>query len=421
MLALLLAAAQSAGAPAASEELFERHRDAVFTIEVHTGSGGSRSSLGSGYLVDTSGTLVTNHHVVASFIEDPERYRIRARARGREVDARLVAFDLVNDLALLHVEGTQDVVPLAIAPSGPARGASLTAFGDPHGLGLSVVEGLYNGPAEKGVVDRMRLSMPLNPGMSGGPILSREGRVVGTNVSIVRFSNSLSFGVPLAPLEVLLDGPRLESLDPDALLAETRRQLLELEERTARRLREGLDAREGETVAVGGAVAAAPPDFFDCWDDSDTDEASGLSTARRGCDLQFTPALDATGPVSAVEYRVQHLEVPDGGWGFYGYLASVVAGSHSVRASPPGPDAPRTAPDCVADRFRDDGRVWSGNTCVSAYRDYPGLYDLSLVAVTVDRAREAVVFDVELRGFRLETVLWLSRRLFAGLGGGEAG
>ena len=84
MLALLLALAQSApGAASGSEQLFERHRGAVFTIEVHTGSDGSRSSLGSGYLVDASGTLVTNHHVVASFIEDPERYRWVIQYQGQ--------------------------------------------------------------------------------------------------------------------------------------------------------------------------------------------------------------------------------------------------------------------------------------------------------------------------------------------------
>jgi len=414
-LALALALAQVVGAaPPESEAFFERHRGSVFTIEVHTGSGGSRTSLGSGYLVDDAGTLVTNHHVVASFIEDPERYRIRARGRDVEVEAELVAFDLVNDLALLRAPGVR-AKPLVLAEAGPVSGASVRAFGDPHGLGLSVVDGLYNGPAEKGVVDRMRLSMPLNAGMSGGPILSIDGRVVGTNVSIIRFSNSLSFGVPLPPLRALLAAPRLESLERDALRAETGRQLLALETRTAERLRAGLDARGSETVSVGRAVAGAPPSFFECWDDSETDEARGMSVARRGCNLQFTPALEATGAVSAVDFQLQHLAVTSGGWGFYGHLQDVAAGSHGARASAPGPDAPRSAPDCVADRVRGGGLVWSVNTCVSAYRDYPELFDLSLVAVSVDRPLEAVVFDLNLQGFRLETCLWLSRRMLSGV------
>jgi len=413
-LALTLAAQAAVGPVPGSEAFFERHRASVFTIEVHTGSEGSRTSLGSGYLVDRVGTLVTNHHVVASFIEDPERYRIRARGRDGEVEATLVAFDLVDDLALLRAPGVPGE-PLALSEGELPAGASVWAFGDPHGLGLSLVEGLYNGPAEKGVVDRMRLSMPLNPGMSGGPILSGDGQVVGTNVSIIRFSNSLSFGVPLAPLRALLAGPRLGALDRDSLRAETGRQLLDLEARTARRLREGLERRTGETVRVGRAVAAAPPGFFDCWDDSESDEGHGLNVARRGCDLQFTPALDSVGAFSAVEMRLEQLEVDAGAWGFYGHLEDLASGNQAVTGGGNGPDAPRSAPECVTDRVRDDGLVWSVNTCVRAYRHYAGLYDLSLVAVSVNRTRESVMLTLELHGFRLETCLWLSRQILGGV------
>jgi hypothetical protein len=350
--------------------------------------------------------------VVASFIEDPDRYRIRARGRSGESEAELIAFDLVNDLALLRVSGIS-APPLALSDTLPEAGASVFSFGDPHGLGLSIVEGLYNGPAEKGVVDHMRLSMPLNPGMSGGPILLPDGRVVGTNVSIIRSSNAVSFGVPLPALRALLAAPRLSGLDTDTLRAETGRQLLELEARTAERLRAGLQEREGEWLEVGRGRMAALPSFFECGDDADTDASSGVDRARLQCGLQFTPR-EASGAVSAVQVVLEHQTVRSGGWGFFGHLAQVVAGRHGVSPIPPGQGSRRSTPSCVFDRVRSGTLVWSVNTCVNAYRHHQGLFDLSLVAVSVDRPREALVLELDIRGFRLETSLWLSERILKG-------
>ena len=237
--ALVLAApGGSAQDGRAREAVFERFKASVVTVEVLPRAGEAKSTLGSGYAVER-GRFVTNYHVVGSYIRHPDRYAIRLKTAAGTVPATLLAFDLINDLALLEAPLQAPALALAAEPGRP--GAPLIAFGNPEGFGLSLVEGVFNGFAEKGFVDRMLLSMPLNSGMSGGPILGHGHDVVGTNVAVAWRSNSLSFGVPVTAVHALLAAPRLEAGEK-ALDAETNRQLAALDER-ARARRSSLSRR----------------------------------------------------------------------------------------------------------------------------------------------------------------------------------
>src|SRR5688572_23226088 len=231
VVALLLQAPPSPEAPPspspATARTYERVKASVVTVEVHSGNREAKNALGSGYMIAADGSIVTNYHVVASFVAEPDRYQIRVRTPGGDLPATLKAFDVENDLALLAAPGVH-APPLTLAPALPAAGSPIVALGNPHGLGLSLIEGIFNGFAAKGAVDRMLLSMPLNSGMSGGPILDTQGRVIGTNVSVMYQSNSLSFGVPVSKVPALLAAPALD-LDRAAMRQEVTRQLMALE------------------------------------------------------------------------------------------------------------------------------------------------------------------------------------------------
>ncbi len=181
MLAALMLLLAGATADTKGETSYERFKPSVFTIEVHSGNEGAKSTVGSGYLVSRDGLVATNYHVVGSYIDEPDRYSIRAISGTTTLPASLVAFDLVNDLAILKVPATK-APPLVLADAPPPLGSAIVSFGNPEDLGLSLINGVFNGSAAKGVVDRMLISMPLNSGMSGGPILDGRGQVVGTNV-----------------------------------------------------------------------------------------------------------------------------------------------------------------------------------------------------------------------------------------------
>jgi hypothetical protein len=397
-LAVLAAAALQAAVPPATERTFERTKDSLVTVEVHSGNRDAKNALGSGYLVAAPGVIITNYHVVGSFVSHPTRYQIRVKTPLRECAAKLVQFDIANDLAVLNAPCV-DAPPLKLASVVPPAGSGIVAFGNPQGLGMSLIEGIVNGFAEKGVVERMLLSMPLNSGMSGGPILDRDGAVIGTNVSVMYLSNSLSFGVPVSKAVALLARPPLPS-EEGALREEVTRQLDAVEAATTARVVDVItDAGQAQTVTVGGTVGRRPPDLFECWDDVDVFKDQGITKTRYGCDLQFTPSIDEIGPVGAVEVLYEHFAATGNRYGFYDHLSDHGAAHLEVAARDPN-NGVLSAPECVSDRVAAGAITWKVNTCVSALVQHPGFFQFDLVATSVNLPRQAVYFALHMKGAR---------------------
>lgn len=418
--ALLAQAARPARQPAPQrpraehERAYDQLKPSLFTIEVHSGNPDAKSTLGSGYLVTRDGRLVTNYHVVGSYIEDPTRYQLRARNASGHFQAQLLSFDVVNDLALLRIEGAAHTSPLPLAVRPPPAGSAVVAFGNPEGLGLSLVEGIFNGYAEKGLVDRMLLSMPLNSGMSGGPILNAAGEVIGTNVAVERDSNSLSFGVPVGKLRALLDAPALSS-DEKSLAAEVRSQLARLESDTSARLLREFEGIGDAFVSVGAARAPRPPAVFECWDDSQLHKDERITKSQYACNLQFTPYLESLGEVAAVSLLVEHFAVEGGvGVGLFGWLESHARSHNQVAAIDPQ-SADFSPPQCTAERVRAGELVWKVTSCASAYVDHPGLFDFDLMATSVSQARSVTYLSLQMSGFRMEPFRALARRYLLGV------
>jgi len=408
-LLLLLLALAAPQVPATSEAAYARLKPSLFTIEIHSGNREAKSSLGSGYLVSGDGLIATNYHVVASFIADPVRNQLRAKSPAGEFRVSLVQFDLVNDIALVRAAGAPGK-PLALADVVPEVGERIFSFGNPEGLGMSLIEGNANGFATKGVVPRLLLSMPLNSGMSGGPILNSRDQVVGTNVSVQWLSNSLSFGVPTAALRDLLARPPLE-VTKAALRAETNRQIDAFEKKTVGALTGVLEAGSADpALVIGGARSQALPEAFACWDDLQEFEREGVVKSQYGCDLQFTPAIEEVGPIASVQIQIEHFVSSRSSYGFYGYLP-FHAGSHQQVSPRPAGDPDLGPPECVSNRVRVASEVWKMTTCAVAFKESPGFFDVDLVATSLSRPREAIFVSLSFKGFRMKSALDLSRRL----------
>jgi hypothetical protein len=402
----LLPTAGSAEDGRAHEAAFERFKDSVVTVEVLPLAGEAKSVLGSGWAV-ADGRIVTNYHVVGSFIQHPDRYGLRVKNGRGTFAAKLVAFDLINDLALLEAPVPSAPLRLAADPGRP--GAPLIAFGNPEGLGLSLVEGVFNGFAEKGFIDRMLLSMPLNSGMSGGPILSARNEVVGTNVAVSWRSNSLSFGVPVSAVHALLLAAPVAATE-EGLSADVNRQLAVLEQRAFARAIEPLLQGTGTLMAVGGALVPRPPDAFECWNQTQMEAREEIRKTSFNCNLQFTPTLEEVGEVASIEILVEHFASRTSGFGFYGGLAKHAPQHVGVQARPPG-NGVLSPPECRADRVRTDHLVWKVNACSYAYVQHPGLGYFALTATSVSRPREAAYVALHGRGVGASTFLSLSRAL----------
>ncbi|MEA2625009.1 MAG: serine protease Do [Candidatus Binatota bacterium] len=158
-----------------------------------------RQSLGSGFIIDSKGYVITNHHVVAN----ADEIRIKL-ADARTFPAKLVGSDPRTDVALVKMEGSQLPVA-AIGDSDKIKvGDWVLAIGNPFGLEATVTAGIISatervigaGPFD----DFIQTDASINPGNSGGPLIDVEGRVIGVNSAIFSQSGGsigIGFAIPI--------------------------------------------------------------------------------------------------------------------------------------------------------------------------------------------------------------------------------
>jgi len=213
-----------AGAPASFAPLVKRVVPAVVNIQVIEGGNADASAIppelrgtpaermlrerlrrravlgaGSGFIIDPSGIIVTNTHVVGR----ANRITV-SLSDGRELPARVIGSDELTDIAVIRV--TSDS-PLPATEWGDSRavevGDWILAAGNPFGVGISVTAGIVSargrdigaGPFD----DFLQIDAPINPGNSGGPTFNMDGQVIAVNTAIVSptgGSVGIGFAVP---------------------------------------------------------------------------------------------------------------------------------------------------------------------------------------------------------------------------------
>jgi serine protease Do len=399
------------------------------------------SSTGSGFLVTADGLAITNYHVVSQVALDPATYRLQyVAADGHRGDATLLAIDLANDLAAVRVDRRDapffEFDDAAIAQGLP-KGERLYSMGNPLDLGFTIIDGIYNGLVERSYNERMHFTGPLNPGMSGGPAVTAEGLVVGINVAKRTGGAELvSFLVPARFAAALLQRVRAGGGTEGAdFRAEIGRQLAAWQA--------GLYTSFGEngfrTVPFGpyqAPEAAAP--WFTCAAQTNAGvipkpRASVRSSSCRSDTSLFIAADLVTG---AIQLGHSYLATADlNPFQFAAFLSRqnqpsvfpflvggpasrkwyttqrchedfvTMAGNATAGAAdrPPGAGPPRNGPLPSRPLLR---VVW----CAQAYRDFAGLYDVALTAVTEDQGTQALVSRLSLQAVGYDVAIALSKR-----------
>ena len=156
-------------------------------------------SIGSGFVIEASGYIVTNAHIVSRTQEIVVRLADR-----RELDARLVGYDPASDIALLKVEATGLAAVRIARPQALRPGEWVAAIGSPFGLERSVTAGIVSAVGrvlpEAGVVPFIQTDVAVNPGNSGGPLFNLRGEVVGVNSGFYTETGGytgVSFAIPI--------------------------------------------------------------------------------------------------------------------------------------------------------------------------------------------------------------------------------
>lgn len=154
-------------------------------------------SLGSGFIIDKEGYIVTNNHV----IEGADQIKVKL-SNDKEFDAKLIGRDPKTDLALIKIEGANGLLPLSLGNSDKLEvGRWVVAIGSPFGLEQTVTAGIVSakgriigsGPYD----DFIQTDASINPGNSGGPLINMEGEVVGINTAIIASGQGIGFAIPI--------------------------------------------------------------------------------------------------------------------------------------------------------------------------------------------------------------------------------
>ena len=226
--------AASAAAPDASgfspAEIYQRSADGVVLVLASFGDGAGSPSpldphhggeaLGTGFVVDEDGTILTNAHVVANDGQKASEVEVAFR-EGDETapheKAELVGVDATTDLAVLRIApGDRDLTPLPLGDSSKVQiGQWVVAIGNPLGYSFSLTAGIVSGiarnlEAPNGAVipNGIQTDAAINQGNSGGPLLDARGDVIGVNEQIATTSGSFSglgFAIPINLAKSVID------------------------------------------------------------------------------------------------------------------------------------------------------------------------------------------------------------------------
>ncbi len=186
-------------------ELVQQLGEAV--VQVRTPSG-----LGSGFLINADGSLITNFHVIEGETQiSVEVYHQEAGQLERQVykQVRVVAINKFKDLALLKIED-KNAPQFVRVPLGDAEalqvGDRVFAIGSPLGLERTVTEGILSTKTrEMGGELYLQTTAQINPGNSGGPLFNLAGEVVGVINMKVTFGEGLGFAIPVGAVKFFLD------------------------------------------------------------------------------------------------------------------------------------------------------------------------------------------------------------------------
>ncbi|MGH7120834.1 MAG: S1C family serine protease [Acetobacteraceae bacterium] len=174
----------------------------------HFGTTQQVRAVGSGYVIDPSGVIVTNNHV----IRDATRIVV-SFANGRTLTARVIGADPLTDIAILQVDAGGKLPFVQFGNSDAVQvGDWVLAAGDPFGLGGTVTAGIVSAKGREigdGPLDRfLQIDAPINPGNSGGPLFDLAGRVIGMNTAIYSpagGSVGIGFAIPSNIIKKIVD------------------------------------------------------------------------------------------------------------------------------------------------------------------------------------------------------------------------
>jgi serine protease Do len=402
-----VAPAAPASVSLSARKVYEQARSQLVQIRTVLKGRASQTSVGSGFFVSSDGLIVSNFHVVSEAALKPDRHDlVYVTADGREAPVRILQIDVLHDLALLKAGDAQtrtfDALAFRDETRALGQGERIYSLGNPLDVGFAVTEGNYNGMVKRSFYPQIFFGGALSGGMSGGPALDQEGRVIGVNVARRVDGEQVSFLVPATFAAALLQRGRSAKTLETPAHATVREQLTAHQELlTERFIAQGFKP----ATHLRYRVPVPADGFMRCWGSSEPSRTGGLDLERSDCvmDTRIFVGEFNTGALS-----VRH-ESYDGAK--LGALRFAARHSASFRNESFGRLSAQhqTKPMCHEDYLDRAGLTLRVVTCLRAYRKLAGLYDVSVLAATLDQADAGVQGRFDAQGVSYANALKLAR------------
>ena len=410
------AVAASAPISLSARKVYEQARSQLLQIRTVLKGRASQTSVGSGFIVSREGHIITNFHVVAEAALKPERHDlVYVTADGREAPLQILQLDVLHDLALLKAAdatppaGAFDALTFRPEAQPLSQGERIYSLGNPLDVGFAVTEGTYNGLVKRSFYPQIFFGGALSGGMSGGPALDQQGRVVGINVARRVDGEQVSFLVPASFAVALLARGRDAAPIRTAAYNIVTDQLMQHQAALTERF-----IRQGWKTATHPRYQVPVPSdqFMRCWGSSEPSRNGGLDLERSDCvmDTRIFVGDYTTGTIG-----LRHESYDGAKLGTLRFAARYSASFRNERFTRLRSEY-QTKPQCHEDYVDRDGLALRAVVCLRAYKKLPGLYDLSVLVATLDQPQAGVQGRFDAQGLSFANAQKLAKHYLEAYG-----
>jgi serine protease Do len=385
-----------------TQKIFGKYSDRVLKIQVVEKNSGAKAVIGSGFFVNPNGQIITNYHVISKLVLHSERYRAElVEASGTTRVLSLLAIDVIHDLALVSAD-VKNVPFFAIPTQSLRQGTRIYSMGFPHDIGLSIVEGTYNGLMEHKLYEKIHFTAPINPGMSGGPAINASGEVVGVNVSSM--GEEVSFLVPAEAVAQLIKSAGPAKKSPNDFLEDIRRQIMAHQNifYTANFMRSGKSVQLGEY-----SLPSQLSPLFKCWGDSQHPENYPYHFVDHNCstdDEIFISEEQSSGSI-----HFSHRYITNDGMNRFRFNNLYSDFFSSRKQGARGNEEEVTKFECKSGMVRHGAMTFKTAFCVRGYRKLKGLYDVAFKAADIGSDRQGLQTELDISGVSFEKAVELTK------------
>ncbi len=388
---LLLTSALSAAAADNAESVFAAAKDRIVQVRLIDQAGNAKNALGSGFVIAEGGRIISNYHVVSGLVNHPGRFRAEyLNQNGESGKLELLDIDVVHDLALLRADGFAPA-HFSVREQAPAMGVRLYSLGNPLDLGLTIVEGTYNGLLKKSLYERIHFTGSINPGMSGGPTLDTEGNVVGVNVATA--GNQVSFLVPAKYVGQLLTHAAATPMSAAAFETTVAQQLLANQDRYIGDL---LGNAFADNTLGGYHIPGQIADYINCWGRTEREPRRQYHSVSYNCSTDENIFLSEELNSGAIQFNHRLWSTDDLGPVHFYHLLQNAANFDA--SSFGGNEETMSNFRCEPGFVEHTGLTSKVIFCLRRYRQFDGLYDVYQQSLTLRDNHELLQSSLMLSG-----------------------